>query len=72
MADDPRGGGTHTTPAVMTHADVTPAECSAMRLLAQDGYDQKELAMLFSLSEGAVSKHVNGRCKIHSYPGNHD
>lgn len=53
--------------AQIARADITSAECSAMRLLATDGYDHDELAMLFECSTSCVSKHLNNHCKIHAY-----
>ena len=56
------------TEAQISRAAVTPAECAAMKMLAADGYTQKELSIFLGIGESAVSKHVNGHCKVHKPP----
>ena len=42
---------------------ITPSECRAMRLLADDGWTQGELKMTFHLSGTAMVRyHTEGRC----------
>lgn len=58
----------HNTYAHRDSVDVTPSECSAMRLLSGDGYTERELAMMFNMGQATIHRHVSKKCKVHSVP----
>lgn len=63
------GGNPDYSYAEQDSVQITPAECSAMRLLSTDGYTQNELAMMFNISKSQAHKHISQKCKVHSVPG---
>lgn len=68
MASDPRGGTNDPTIAQRAKATITPAECSAIRLLHSDGYDTRTLGMMFECDQSTARRHAFAECKVHAMP----
>lgn len=58
------------TPAMVARAEVTPAECAAMKLLYREGYSQADLKEMFDVADSTVYRHANDHCSIHGVPDN--
>lgn len=66
------GRGQEVTPAQLSKAKVTPAECAAMKLLYHDGYSEKQVAKALEVSPSTVHRHVSEQCRIHAIPNYND
>lgn len=47
-------------------ASVTASECSAIRLLADDGYSLPRLSQFVGVSETTIHRHAAGKCTWHA------